>query len=106
MKAGIIQAGAVAVAISAVFGLFIMVGWDVPPYSSMARAESLEQAVKVQNQQLLENSLFVWESKRDDAEDDLQTEPNDVRAKRDLRRSEKMIDKIECQLGIGVNCKE
>ena len=106
MKAGIIQAGAMAGALAAIFGLFIMVGWDVPPYASIARAENLEQAIKTQNQQLLETSLFVWESKRDDAEDDLQTEPNDVRAKRDLRRSEKMIDKIECQLGIGVNCKE
>ena len=106
MKAGIIQAGAVAAALAAIFGLFVMMGWDIPPYASIVRAENLEQAVKTQNQQLLENSLFIWESRRDDAEDDLQTEPNDVRARRDLRRSEKMIDKIECQLGIGVDCKE
>ena len=106
MKAGIIQAGAMAGALAAIFGLFIMMGWDIPPYASIVRAENLEQAVKTQNQQLLENSLFMWESKLDDAEEDLQADPNDTDAKKKKRRAVKMIDKIECQLGIGMNCKE
>jgi len=104
MKSTLIQLGAAAAAIGSICGLVLMFGLDLPPYASMARAENIEQSLEVQNQQILENSLFVWEARRDDAEYELARDPEDSRAANELRRAKIMIHRIECQLEIGENC--
>ena len=106
MRTSLISVGAAASALAAIFGMMILIGWDIPPYASMARAENIEKSLEIQGSAMLQNSLFVWEQRRDDAEKELKRDPEDPRAKDDLRKANKMVDRIECQLGIGKDCDQ